>query len=464
MQESFKNNEKFRSLIENISDGIMAIDLDWKVVYLNLTAAKMLGKSRESLTGKNIWEEFPGSVGSKFYQAFHDALRSQHRAIVEDYSVFLSGWIRATIFPSLKGLTIYFHDITSEKEAEARASKTEADFRLFLDRITDGFIVLDKEFRYLYVNKKMGDLLSRDPESLIGKKIWEEFPDAVGSPTYRAFQTAFKEQRFISNMDYYAPLQFWQENYIYPSAEGLSVFIKDVSDRRRLEKELKEKERDLQFELMITALEAQEKERTYIGRELHDNVNQLLVATKLMLALMRDNPGKMCTAVLSRCIDNLEKAIQENRKIAHELVTPDLKEESLAEQLRLLLQAMLTPNNIEIVVDACFNERVLDQPKKLAVYRIAQEQCTNIVKYAKAKRVYLSLSNDEELFTMIISDDGIGMTETEKCAGIGLKNIAARVAFFGGSMKVTTQRGKGFQLLVTLPIQPTVNAHTIGQP
>jgi PAS domain S-box-containing protein len=463
MQESFEDNEMFRSLIEDISDGIMAIDHNWKVVYLNLTAVKMLSKSRESLLGENIWDKFPGSVGGKFYRANHDALRSQKKTIVEDYSVFLGGWIRATIFPSLKGLTIYFHDITAEKEAKARASKTEADFGLFLDRITDGFIVLDKEFRYVYVNKAIGDLLNRDPQSLIGKNVWEEFPDAVGSTTYKAFQTAFKEQRFICNMDHYAPLQFWQEEYIYPSAEGLSVFIKDVSDRKRLEKELKEKERDLQFELMITALEAEEKERTSIGRELHDNVNQLLVATKLMLALMRDDLAKLSTPILSRCVDNLEKAIQENRKIAHELVTPDLKDESLTEQLGLLLQTMLTPNNIEIAIDARFNEAVLDQQKKLAVYRIAQEQCTNIVKYAKAKRVDLSLSNNDQLFTMIISDDGVGMTKTDKSAGIGLKNIAARVSFFGGHMEITTRKGKGFQLLVTLPVRPATSAHTLAE-
>ena len=84
-------------------------------------------------------------------------------------------------------------------------------------------------------------MVHRDPVSLIGKNVWEEFPDVVGSSTYKAFQTAMKEQRFISNVDFYAPLNLWQENYIYPSPEGLSVFIKDISERKKAGKTITRK-------------------------------------------------------------------------------------------------------------------------------------------------------------------------------------------------------------------------------
>lgn len=462
MQKNVKSEEEFRSLIENISDGIMALNSNWKIIYLNQAAEKILGKNSHDLIEKNIWEQFPEAINTKFFKAYNKALQSQQKTTVEDYSPFLAQWIRATILPTEKGLVIYFQDITSERIAQTSANKTESDYRMFLDRITDGFIVLDKDFRYVYVNSKIGEMVHRNPESLIGKNVWEEFPEAVGSLTYKAFQTAFKEQRFISDMDYYPPLNLWQENYIYPSPDGLSIFIKDISDRKQLEKELKEKERDRQFELMITAIEAQEKERTDIGRELHDNVNQLLVATNLMLAVIKDHSQETDAAVLSRCINNLEKAIEENRKISHELVTPDLKEETLVEQLRILLQTMLAPVNIEMTINAShFDEHVLDQSKKLAVYRIAQEQCTNIVKYAQAKEVSLNLSNDDQLFIMTISDDGIGMIQTKQyAAGIGLRNIGARVGFFGGNMRVTTQPQQGFELQIALPIGITMPANS----
>ncbi|HWJ91521.1 MAG TPA: histidine kinase, partial [Flavisolibacter sp.] len=369
----------------------------------------------------------------------------------EDYSPSMGKWMRAAIYPSADGLTVYFHDLSAEREAEERAYKSEEDYRLFLDRITDGFIVLDKDFRYRYVNKQIGDLVGRDPASLIGKNIWEEFPDAVDSLTFKAFRTAFNEQRFISNIDYYEPLNLWQENYIYPSPEGLSIFIKDISARKKLEKEMQALERAQQFEIMVTSLEAQEKERNHLGRELHDNVNQLLVATRLTLSLMKDDAKKFSPDFIQKCIDNLEKAIRENRRISHDLVTPELSDGDLVDELRELLFTMLLSNGIEAKMDtASFNEFNLEHQKKIALYRIAQEQCTNIVKYAKAKTVTLSLLSNEDAFTMIISDDGVG-TDNESTDGIGLRNINARARFFGGSSRVRTGKGYGFTLEVTIP-------------
>lgn len=458
MREDFKSNEKFRGLIENISDGIIALDSNWHIVYTNKTAEKLLGRKAGSLLEKNIWEEFPESVGNKFYKAYHEAMEKQQSIVIEDYSISLGTWTKAAIYPSPKGLTVYFNDVTTERTAQIRADKSEKNYRLFLDRITDGFIVLDKEFHYVYVNQKIGELTHKDPHALIGKNVWEVFPDAVNSLTYKAFQTAMKEQRFISNIDYYEPLQLWQENYIYPSPEGLSVFVKDISDRKKLEKELRDQERNRQFELMIATLEAQEKERTHMGQELHDNVNQLLVATKLMLALLRDDPARVNKTMIAKCIGNLEKAIEENRRISHELVTPNIKEETLVDQLKALSKIMLEPNKIKTVIDAsALNEIVLDEPRKLAVYRVAQEQCTNIIKYSKAKKVTFTLFNNEDSFTMIIADDGVGMKTTKVSAGIGLRNIGARVGFFGGNFYVDTAPGKGFRLEISIPVA-TVNS------
>jgi PAS domain S-box-containing protein len=453
MDELLKSEERLRALIENIPDGIISLDRNWMIVYINPIAEALLRREGGSLKGRNLWEVFPEARDSGFYQAYHEALRDQKSRYVEDYSPVLGKWTGATLYPSANGLSVYFHDLSGQKGAENRARESEENYRLFLDRITDGFIALDRDFCYTYVNARACELVRRDPQSLLGKNVWEVFPEAVGSDTYTAFHTAFKEQRFISHIDYFAPLELWQENYIYPSPEGLSVFIKDISYKKKLERELREQERNQQFEIMVTALEAQEKERTHIGQELHDNVNQLLVATRLMLALLRDHPGETGAEIIAVCIENLEKAIEENRRISHELVTPNLKAQSLVEQLDLLARAMLSAHGIaiEMQLDG-FTEGLLDEPRKLAVYRIAQEQCTNIVKYAGAGKVVFILKTTAETFTMTIADDGEGMDESVTQTGIGLRNIAGRVAFFDGHFSFYTRRGKGFRLEIGLPL------------
>lgn len=122
------------------------------------------------------------------------------------------------------------------------------------ERITDGFIALDKSFCYTYVNKKTGELVHRDPKTLIGKNVWKEFPQATDSPTYKAFLQAMREQHYIVNIDYYPPLDLWQENHIYPSPEGLSVFIKDITERKRAEEKLRSAHQKLLFHVENTPL------------------------------------------------------------------------------------------------------------------------------------------------------------------------------------------------------------------
>ncbi len=118
-------------------------------------------------------------------------------------------------------------------------NKTFELTRVF-DRIGDAFISLDKNWNYIYANKQLGELVKRNPAELIGKNVWQEFPDAVNSATYHAFHKAMKEQKYVCHTDYFEPLNLWQENHIYPSPEGLSVFIRDITQQKRAERMLVE--------------------------------------------------------------------------------------------------------------------------------------------------------------------------------------------------------------------------------
>jgi PAS domain S-box-containing protein len=119
--------------------------------------------------------------------------------------------------------------------AELEISNKTAQIDDLLENITDGFIALDNNRCYTYANKQIGKMLGVSPDSLIGKNIWELFPDVIGSSTYIAIEQAFKEKKYIINEDHYEPLQLWQENRIYPSGTGLSIFIRDISKRKRQE-------------------------------------------------------------------------------------------------------------------------------------------------------------------------------------------------------------------------------------
>jgi len=185
---------------------------------------------------------------------------------------------------------------------------------------------------------------------------------------------------------------------------------------------------------------------------LHDNVNQIIVGTKILLSTLKDLSEKD-KKLVTWCIKNLQNAIDENRKIAHALVTPDLETDTLVDQINKLSSSMLETAGLKVNKDSSsYPEALLDKEKKIAIYRIAQEQCTNIVKYSKATEVNISISNTDKNFKMIIADNGIGMERGKKTTGIGLRNINSRLSVFNGTASITTAPGKGFSLEIKIPL------------
>lgn len=111
------------------------------------------------------------------------------------------------------------------------------------ERITDAFVALDKNWCYTYMNKKAGEIFNRDPAKMTGKHIWTEFPEGIDQPFYKAYYRAMETQQYIYLEEYYAPYDLWFENHIYPSPEGLSIFFRDITEKKKTEEGLKKNQR-----------------------------------------------------------------------------------------------------------------------------------------------------------------------------------------------------------------------------
>ncbi|MGC3999354.1 MAG: PAS domain-containing protein [Anaeromyxobacter sp.] len=109
-----------------------------------------------------------------------------------------------------------------------------------LERMTDAFVALDRDWRYVYVNARAGELFRRDPAALVGKHIWTEFPEGVGQPFHRHYERALATQQPVFFEDYYPPWDCWFENRVFPSPDGPGIFFSEVTERRRAEEALRE--------------------------------------------------------------------------------------------------------------------------------------------------------------------------------------------------------------------------------
>lgn len=132
-----------------------------------------------------------------------------------------------------------FQDISTLREAQTRAENAERQRRDVLESISDGFWAVNEKWNLTYVNQQAGVLLARPPEELLGKKLWDEFPDAVGSDFERQYQLAVESRQTSRFQAFYPPLDKWFDVSAYPIPDGLAVYFRDVTSERQRQEELR---------------------------------------------------------------------------------------------------------------------------------------------------------------------------------------------------------------------------------
>lgn len=129
-------------------------------------------------------------------------------------------------------------DITAIKNAELNLEKSFKEKFEILESIGDGFFAVDKNFVVTYWNKKAEELLFKTKEEMLGKNLWEVFPEAKNLDSYVKYNHALVSGEAVYFEDFYPPINRWYEVSAYPSESGLSVYFKDISDKKIVEKKL----------------------------------------------------------------------------------------------------------------------------------------------------------------------------------------------------------------------------------
>lgn len=207
-----------------------------------------------------------------------------------------------------------------------------------------------------------------------------------------------------------------------------------------------------QTEVLRNIISSQEKEKDHIGRELHDNINQVLATVKMYLGIARSDQSRS-EEMVEICFNYIDELIAEVRGLSHSLVSPSLGDMSLYDALKQMAHVVNVGKKIDVrLVDKGIGH-INDQNIELTFYRIAQEQMSNILKHAQADKVTIALENTDDHFTMTITDDGVGFNPTGTLEGIGLKNVYNRLSVYSGKMSIQSAPGQGCSLQVSIPKQ-----------
>jgi len=226
-----------------------------------------------------------------------------------------------------------------------------------------------------------------------------------------------------------------------------NIIIAQSKSDTRLELEINMKER----QIIEAIVEAKETERSDIGKELHDNINQLLGASLLYLDMARKDM-KNGDIYLVHCHEYTLTAIEEIRKLTKALTAEAVKDFGLCAAVEDISRDTMEtyPVKIHLTLDNSI-ENTMSGKFKLNVFRILQEQLTNILKHANATRVDISISPAGKGFMVSVKDDGVGFDTTQKKKGIGLNNIISRAELYKGNAHFISSAGKGCELDVSFP-------------
>lgn len=453
------HNRQMGEILERITDGFFAVDQDNRIIYWNKSAEEILGKTPEEVLSRELWECFPEMEGTTFYTEFQKAYTSGLATSFEAMFPSLDMWFETTIAPSLSGISVFFKDITPKK-------KVEEELRLLslIAKETDSSIILtDLEGRITWVNEAFTTTTGYTFEEVVGQLPGPLLDCPEKDPEIKRFldqkvRAGEPFQLEIQNRKKDGGTFWWEVHYqpLYNSEGVVEQFFSmntDITERKLLQQHLDQEREQFRKRLTAAAVEASEAERAHVGRELHDNVNQVLTTVKLYLELMACGE-EFNKELLGKAVQLVQTSITDIRFLSKRLSAPTLGDISIKETLCELVESFVLTKAINFTVDTTsFKWHNMPKELHLAIYRIAQEQLTNIIKHSGAKNVSVALLQSTNTVVLEIKDDGVGaQPKTNKTRGIGIANMISRAEMFNGKIDIESEPAKGYTLRTVFPV------------
>jgi two-component system, NarL family, sensor histidine kinase UhpB len=217
------------------------------------------------------------------------------------------------------------------------------------------------------------------------------------------------------------------------------------------------------------AMNAEEKERKRIARELHDDTAQYLAALLIRLRLLKSTNQEARDAAIDEFRMEIGEALERIRRFARGLRPPALDELGLVPALESHVRGLAESVGVTIRVEAEPLEGLLTRQAELALYRITQEAISNAIRHASPSRVTVRIERQPRAVTLTVEDDGEGFAVDEMSSsedrGLGLFGMQERAAYVGGQVVIRSEPGRGTEVRAVIPTTlPVRTLHSEGAP
>ncbi len=464
--------------IEGMPAGVTIMDFDGTIRQVNSEFERRSGYKREEVVGKKAIEL--GLISKKENQRIEREIipRLMNEGLVRNIEMVAMDR-NGTRFPILmswslikdaqgnpKSIIATATDITERKRVEGELVASQKFLAHTINALDDPFFVKDEQHRWVVLNDAACEVMGRPREELIGKSDYDLFPKEQADVFWEKDNLVFQTQETNINEEEIT----WHDD-VHTISTKKSPFtdsrtgkkfiagtIRDITELKRAEKQLREYQRQLQSmasELSLT----EERERRHIATGLHDRIVQPLVFAKMKLDEMESSTKSTDSGKHLEEISNMiDQVIEETETLTYNLGSPTLYELGLEAAIEEWLSEEIEQKHN---ISTCFESE--GAPKSLSedisgfLFRSVRELLVNAVKHGKAQNIKVSLQWKKDKIRICVDDDGVGFELSEagaskdKKGGYGLFSIKEHLSHIGGYIDIKSQPHHGTQVVLVAP-------------
>lgn len=507
------SRNEYYALFDSAPVGFVIIGPKGVITRTNRMAEEMLGRPAGTLTGTSFHNLiYPDDLFR--YSPLLKSLARRHRGTAELQLRGSHGPIDVRIdavscMDESGGFSSWhfaLSDITGRKRAEDALKESEASLHAIFQSVEDAIITVDMDLRIVQANPSAGFMTGLSHRQLIGRPLSEFVDPGFDLPS--AEQDFLKSGRFHGQAQIRhagGSLRLVEASGIANIIPGRHLFVgHDITERKRMEDELlrshenlelrvKERTADLEkeiekrekFEQILREsgtklaheyqqrkrmsqklVELLEKDRKEIAMNLHDDLGSALATAKMEIESMESEGAKSSRMEgdrVTRVKETLTEVMARIRTISSHLRPAALDRLGLVLSLRSLTEEVVRQAELRIHLHTQNLPERFTPEKELALYRIAQECLTNVIKHAEAREVFLSLSCRDGRIHFSLEDDGKGFDchqLEENGFGerqLGISIMKERVSQFGGGLIIDSNPGRGTQVIAQIPIDEALD-------
>ncbi|HEX2393777.1 MAG TPA: PAS domain S-box protein [Bacteroidales bacterium] len=458
-----QSEERFRSIVQFLTDIIMIIDEKINILYESPSCSVVMGYPPGALIGMNGLDIIHPEDIQVVLNDLMDVYKrtNDHRPTEFRVKHFCGNWISLEVVannmlknPAIQGIVITGRDVTERKRVEKALKISETKFRNIFNNSSDPIVIISNKYNFLEVNDVFLKVTGYTLQDTSKMKLTEIITDPYLPQMVENLSKIFRKEHQpaleceIKGKDKQSfPAEINSKLIDYEGEMALISVIRNITERKQLENRI-----------LDTIISTEEQEREKFARNLHDELGPLLSSIKMYVNSLSASIEKpKHDFITSQLKIILKEVIQSTKELSNDLSPHVLANYGLVAALEWYIN-QLKPY-ISISFETNLKEERFPSSMELSVYRIIKELINNTVKHAKAEHIQIRLFLILKNIHLHYDDNGVGFNEgwhnNYEFMGMGMSNIISRCRSINATSKFFNNAPKGMAFEMQVPVEET---------